>query len=441
MPGRRYLGVPWSVLVGAVLAVSGVAAVTAPAADPVAFTFQFPLTGDWNVTRGFARDYIPDPRWGYHLGEDVPRSVGTEVRAAATGILRRAEVIGGLGYAVHIDHLLANDSRVTTIYYHMQRPDEGGLSLQDKIGMTVEQNTPIGYISDRDKDGAEEGSHLHFGVRRGPYQTGDDSRTGKWFYPGYSAIYKNRVKQTNNISDATHTDVVRDWCEPETFLRFQECLTLYDNFDSSSLIDSTRWSPATAANTAASLRQIEAGRLRLRATTLAVGDVITTAVRFVNPAQIRGYSATVSVDNVGAGLADNQVARLIGAFYKSTGNSGGLGRDGDIFAAMRITGNQASGLRASFTMFRCLGAQCTSAPHVFTDLLDSVGIGTRNTLKLLWNGTTFTYGVNGTNRVFNPSSVALVVSQTPGLQVKTLDTQAFFSGTISATFDNVMVVR
>jgi|SRR5437870_3150103 len=222
---------------------------------------------------------------------------------------------------------------------------------------------------------------------------------------------------------------IRGWLRP-----------FYDSFDSST-IDSTKWFPATDIHSATAVRGIENGKLRLTSMTATVGDVITTAVGFISPSTIKGFQATVAVDQIGTGFTDNQVARLIGTFYKSNGLIGGAGADGDIVAAMRITGNQASGLQASFTMFRCLGQFCAAAPHVFTDVLGSVALGSRNMLVLVWDGARFAYGVNTVTRIFDPSGVAPVVSQTPGLQTKVLDTQAFFSGLISATFDDVVVAR
>jgi hypothetical protein len=50
---------------------------------------------------------------------------------------------------------------------------------------------------------------------------------------------------------------------------------------------------------------------------------------------------------------------------------------------------------------------------------------------------------DGLNAVTRSSTrvVALVVNQAPGLEISSLDTQAFFIGSISATFDDVLVGR
>lgn len=207
---------------------------------------------------------------------------------------------------------------------------------------------------------------------------------------------------------------------------------LFDDFSGGDL-DAGRW------RTFEFVREIQTGHLTLRART--VGGVVTNALRFRNANQIQGMQATVAVTEVGTGSPGNQVARLIGTFYKSFGTAGGVGFDGDIFAAMRIIGSQAFGLQASFTMFRCQGTQCSAAPHIFTDNLDPVALGSRHTLFVHWDGSQFSYGVDDTVKSLDPGGFAPMVSPTPGLESKVLDTQAFSSGSITATFDDVMIAR
>lgn len=179
--------------------------------------FELPLDGDWTPSRGFAMDYVAS-HCGFHLAEDIPRDPGTEVRAAATGIVRFSANVPGLGHAVHLEHTLADGSRAVTVYYHMKRIGEGGIELP----ATVQRGVTIGYVSGRADDFGT-GPHLHFGVRFGSYQPGVDPRTERWFYPGYSAIRTGGIRNCDldpaaDLSDPLHSEIIAEWRSPELFV-------------------------------------------------------------------------------------------------------------------------------------------------------------------------------------------------------------------------------
>lgn len=204
----------------------------------------------------------------------------------------------------------------------------------------------------------------------------------------------------------------------------------FDDF-AADQIDASKWSRQEF------VREIQSGKFISKVR--AVNRISTNILRFKNPETIRGIRADVAVLEIGTGFPGNQVARLIGTFYKSTGIENGAGRDGDIIAAMRIIGSQTFGLQASFTMFKCLGAECATAPHIFTDTLSQILLGSTNKLLLVWDGSRFFYGLNDTVRIIDPQTFAPIISPAPGF--KLLDTQAFGFGSITTSFDTIEVAE
>lgn len=196
------------------------------AIEPIADSFRFPLEGEWNPSRGFAEAFIP--RWcGFHLADDVPTNPGTPVFPFAKGTVKFAEVVSGIGYAVVVQHrpppsfLLDPDdfireSRVTTKYYHLRRPEDGGITLV--LGQGVDPRAALGYVSGRPEDYGTD-PHLHFGIRRGPFNSGIDPRTEKWFYPGYTAIYRDGVRQCDEM-DPVHMDIISGWMDPTPAVQY-----------------------------------------------------------------------------------------------------------------------------------------------------------------------------------------------------------------------------
>lgn len=198
------------------------------APDPIADLFQFPLAGEWNRSQRFA--VFSSTRCGLHTGDDVPRNPDTEVHAVANGIVRFAQVVNGLGHAVVIEHRLTDNTYVTSKYFHLKRPTEGGISLA--IGREVRKGELIGFVTGNPKDFGT-GSHLHFAIRNSAFIGGRDPRTHRWFYPGYTAIYDAPGDTTPqcNEADPTHTEIIREWCEPSTFIRDGVCAFIDDNFN------------------------------------------------------------------------------------------------------------------------------------------------------------------------------------------------------------------
>lgn len=129
--------------------------------------------------------YDPD-RCAYHLGEDYPQSVGSEVRAIANGVVVYSENVEGLGHAVIIEHTFINGTKITSSYFHMKRKGGGGGINLSRGPIT--RGTLIGYVTGVKTDYGT-GPHLHLGIRRGAFAgTGIDPATNVWRYPGYTTL-------------------------------------------------------------------------------------------------------------------------------------------------------------------------------------------------------------------------------------------------------------
>lgn len=186
--------------------------------EPVAHSFRFPVTGEWVASRGFAESFVQS--WcGFHLADDIPRRSGTPVYPAAVGTVRFADTITAstgncCGYVILIEHLQPNGAHVTSVYYHLRRPQDGGIGWAP--GEEVDPDEALGYVSGRYED---HGSlpHLHFGIRDGKYETGIDDRTERWFYPGYTTIRHDGVRQCD-ATDPVHGEIVGEWVNPEAFI-------------------------------------------------------------------------------------------------------------------------------------------------------------------------------------------------------------------------------
>ena len=182
---------------------------------PIADSFRFPLEGDWSpLWQDFGKW---NNQWnGYHLGEDIGREDADiknyAVYPMADGVVKFADIV--LGYTVIIEHKLPvsdpDGDYVCSVYYHMKRPGEGGIKLT--LGEAVSTDSPIGYVSGKRKD-YKSVPHLHFGIRKGPYKSGKDPRTGFWYYPGYTTIKKDGEVQ-KDPDNPIHKQILADWFNP-----------------------------------------------------------------------------------------------------------------------------------------------------------------------------------------------------------------------------------
>lgn len=111
-----------------------------------------PLDGDDSTTSNFGMR--TDPFTGaptMHAGMDFRAETGTPVRAPGVGRVRRAEVAGGYGNLIELDH----GNGLTTRYGHLNAFDV-------KPGQIVAAGTVIGRIG---STGRSTGPHLHYETR------------------------------------------------------------------------------------------------------------------------------------------------------------------------------------------------------------------------------------------------------------------------------------
>ena len=91
--------------------------------------------------------------WRYHSGMDIGASYGSAVVASDSGTVIMAEVNGGYGNCIMIDH----GNGYYTLYGHLS-----GYAVSS--GQTVSKGATIGYVGDT---GWATGPHLHFEIRKG----------------------------------------------------------------------------------------------------------------------------------------------------------------------------------------------------------------------------------------------------------------------------------
>ena len=86
-----------------------------------------------------------------HTGLDIANHIGTDIKAAASGKVKKAEYSGNYGNLVIIEH----DNGVETYYAHCSK-------LYVKVGDIVEQGDVIAAVG---STGNSTGPHLHFEIR------------------------------------------------------------------------------------------------------------------------------------------------------------------------------------------------------------------------------------------------------------------------------------
>lgn len=114
--------------------------------------FQRPLEGDDSTTSNFGPRSDPfTGQTAMHAGMDFRGETGTPVRAGGAGQVLRAELSGGYGNLVELDH----GNGVTTRYAHLSAFDV-------KAGQLVAAGQVIGRVG---STGRSTGPHLHYETR------------------------------------------------------------------------------------------------------------------------------------------------------------------------------------------------------------------------------------------------------------------------------------
>ena len=117
-------------------------------------SWVWPCPGCTYVTSRAGNRYHPVyNEWRYHSGIDVGAQSGTAVVASDGGTVALADVKGGYGNCVMINH----GNGYYTLYGHLS-------SFTVSAGQTVSQGQTIGYVG---STGVSTGPHLHFEIRQG----------------------------------------------------------------------------------------------------------------------------------------------------------------------------------------------------------------------------------------------------------------------------------
>lgn len=178
---------------------------------------------------------------GFHLAVDVGGGrADAPVFPMAEGEVVFADIV--VGYTIFVQHQLPPGDPagpyVVSVYYHLKRPKDGGIRW--KKGDRVSPENVLGYISPKPEDHGWTKPHLHFGIRSSTYNGGPtarvpvdlfdrDPRTEKWFYPGYTNIYRSKVLQCNpddQNQKQIHDSVKSEWLPPLAFVSERESVNL-----------------------------------------------------------------------------------------------------------------------------------------------------------------------------------------------------------------------
>jgi len=88
----------------------------------------------------------------FHEGLDIANNIGLPIKATASGVVSFANVNGGYGNVVMIDHL----NNIQTRYAHLK-------NFIVKFGQKVKKGQVIGYLGN---SGRSSGPHLHYEIRK-----------------------------------------------------------------------------------------------------------------------------------------------------------------------------------------------------------------------------------------------------------------------------------
>lgn len=167
------------------------------AAESTTYGFRFPLEESWTVTQDFG--VYNSNFGGYHLGEDVLTNSEVPVYAPANGIVKHNSSRTSYGYVVIIEHQLPNGNYVCSVLGHLR--SEGIAEVDSE----VTKGQIIGYLSsDPSENGGYDFTHLHFGIRKGSYNS-------NWVYWGYGA-----------------SSEVNNWYDPSNFVNDNQGVSILD---------------------------------------------------------------------------------------------------------------------------------------------------------------------------------------------------------------------
>lgn len=144
--------------------------VTAPDTNSNGGNFIWPAQGRISSEFGYrVHPIYKTPK--LHGGIDIANSTGTDIKAAAPGVVISGYYMSGYGNAVMIAHSI-NGKSYTTVYAHLN-------SISVQAGQIVNQGDSIGTMG---STGPSTGPHLHFEIHEGGFVSGGGNRVNPRIY-------------------------------------------------------------------------------------------------------------------------------------------------------------------------------------------------------------------------------------------------------------------
>ena len=216
---------------------------------------------------------------------------------------------------------------------------------------------------------------------------------------------------------------------------------LYDDFTAGP-IDTSKWRDGEVSRLnnagAAEFSQTQADRHRSLILTLPDTDLIG------------GIRADVSVTSYSVTGTDPYYrARLGGYFYNDGTLAGEPGSSvSDIYAEIGVTDTLVN-----YRVVRCTDVTCDTNDNLSDDgaggaivHIAHVNLGETHNLAIKWDGSVFTFTVDGFSKTFDPIAAGAPVAGPPNEKEKVIGTRANVgtvgdgSGSLTATFDNVELI-
>jgi len=169
-------------------------------------------------------------------------------------------------------------------------------------------------------------------------------------------------------------------------------LELYDDFNTTALLDSTKWGKGDGSDALDLVRELQNGALHAR--TAFAGTTFQqfrNRLRPVNQVATTGVKITMTINEfqvVNAGLNVRPFQLVVYNDGSSTAVGDGTG---DILGQIRVTANSNGTAQATFRVDRCTDPNCIFSSSIFSQSLGDVSVGAAYQYSLRWTGTAFEY--------------------------------------------------
>jgi murein DD-endopeptidase MepM/ murein hydrolase activator NlpD len=139
---------------------------------PTALGLQMGLVGPGSAYKGFSGGFGAHaaPTMFMHEGVDLAADIGTPIHAAGDGVIKGAQLNGGYGNWIEIEHdgvattpLNGKPATISTVYGHLSAFASG-----IRPGVRVKQGDVIGFVG---STGHSTGPHLHFEILQNGHPT------------------------------------------------------------------------------------------------------------------------------------------------------------------------------------------------------------------------------------------------------------------------------